>query len=93
MNTNNIFNSAPAPSPAPHKYTDADLVNILKPNERLSGLEAFAKKKLVIAIEEAIKDDEMQEEETRFAENFARPALLTSIAALRAAGVMRNNQH
>lgn len=84
----NASSSAPTALTS-HKHTDADLLDILKGNEELTPLEAFAKKTYGTVLKGAIEDDEKQSVETRAAENFVRPAALSSIAALRAVSAMR----
>ncbi len=79
-------------TPASRKHTDAELLDILRGNEALSSLEAFAKKKYGTVLKGAIENDEMQSKETRAAENFVRPAALSSIAVLRAVAAMRTTE-
>jgi hypothetical protein len=87
---NMLKDSSPAlTTPTPHKHTDADLLDILKGNEKLTPLEAFAKKTYGTVLKRAVEDDEKQYIETKAAENFIRPAALSSIAVLRAVGAMR----
>lgn len=84
--------SASIAAPAPHKYSDEELLDILKGNEELSPLEAFAKREYGSVLKGAIKDDEMQSVETRQAENLARMGALSSISVLRALGVLKTKE-
>ena len=87
----NILNTASSATATPvsRKHTDKELLDILKRNEELSPLEAYAKKKYGTLLNVAIEDDEAQSVENRTAENFVVPASLVAVAVLRAKGVMK----
>jgi hypothetical protein len=91
MKMENMLNSASAAptTPASHKHTDVEILDILKANVELTPLEAYAKKTYGTVLKGAIEDDEKQSVETRAAENFVRPAALASLAALRAVAAMK----
>lgn len=69
-----------------------ELRDILKKNEKLSYLDAFAKKYYSKGIAESIKSDEGQRMETRMAENFALCSSFTGTAVLLAVGAMKEKE-
>ncbi len=72
----------------PRARGDSELLEILKRNEKLQTLDAFAKRKYGVALEEAVKKDVSKNYETHFGENAVRMAALCSTAVLRDLGVM-----
>lgn len=70
------------------EHTETELLDILKRNEKLHPLDAFAKEVYGTKVQEAIEKDTALNFETHMGENAVRLGALSSIAALRAVGIM-----